>query len=240
MARILHGQLHGPKKAICFTLVLDLNTLTFLGLGDNALFHSRLWHLVSESYAKIHDSSPVTTLFSKLGSVSSCSKMSWPTCTRRFFCPSFSNLGTFFAQIFRNDPLHPLTIHTQLICYHFSSKTAIASHLLSHMFNIFICSALASHPCDHLPPLLFPLWTSCATQKDEFLTSCYHHRLPEVTLVLQLEFFQDRQEISGRFVVSTLIIHTKKKKKTKFLILSNFHKTVTTKVPWHKNMQKRM
>ena len=90
----------GIKKAISITLVLDLNTLIFLGLGDNALFHSRLCRLVSGSYSKIHDSSPITTLFSKLGSVLSCSEMSSHTCTRRSFCPSFSNLGTIFAQIF--------------------------------------------------------------------------------------------------------------------------------------------
>ena len=34
---------------------------------------------------------------------------------------------------------------------------------------------MASHSCDHLAPPLFPLWTSCATQKDEFLTSFHHH-----------------------------------------------------------------
>ena len=64
------------KKAISITLVLELNILAFLGLGDNALFNLRLCHLVSGSYSKIYDSSPVTTLFSRLGSVSSCSKMS--------------------------------------------------------------------------------------------------------------------------------------------------------------------
>ena len=64
------------KKAISITLVLDLNTLAFLGLGDDALFHARLGRLVSGSYSKIHDSSPVTSLFSKLDSVSSCSKIS--------------------------------------------------------------------------------------------------------------------------------------------------------------------
>ena len=53
------------KKAISITLVLDLNTLAFLGLGDNALFHSRFCSMVSGSYSKNHDSSPVTTLFSK-------------------------------------------------------------------------------------------------------------------------------------------------------------------------------
>jgi len=41
---------------------------------------------------------------------------------------------------------------------------------------------MASHSCDHLPPPLFPLWTACATQKDEFLTLCHHHRLLEATL----------------------------------------------------------
>ena len=100
------------KKAISITLVLDLNTPAFLGFGDNALFHSRLCRLVSRWYLKIHDSSPVTTLFSKLGSVSSCSKMSWHTCTRCSFCPSFSNLGTIFAQIFLIPKSSVLILHT--------------------------------------------------------------------------------------------------------------------------------
>jgi len=86
VAKILHGQFHGhQKKVISITLVLDLNIIVFLGLGDNVLFHSRLCHLVSGPYSKIHDLSSVTTLFSKLSSVSSCSKMSQHTCTRRSF-----------------------------------------------------------------------------------------------------------------------------------------------------------
>ena len=62
------------KKAISIILVLDLNIIAFLVLGDNALFHSRFCRLMSGSYSKIHDSLPVTTLFRNLGSVSSCSK----------------------------------------------------------------------------------------------------------------------------------------------------------------------
>ena len=100
------------KKAISITLVLDLNTLAFLGLGDNALFLSRLCHLMSGVYSKIHDSSSTTTLFSKLGSVSRCSKMSWHTCTRHSFCPSFSNLGTIVAQIFLISRSSVMILHT--------------------------------------------------------------------------------------------------------------------------------
>ena len=88
------------KKSGQHYLGFGLELVAFLGLGSNALFHSRLCRLVSGSYSKIHDSLPVKTPFSKLGSVSSCSKMSWHTCTRRSFCPSFNNLGTIFAQIF--------------------------------------------------------------------------------------------------------------------------------------------
>ena len=76
---------------------------------------------------------------------------------------------------------------------------------------------MASHSCDHLLPPLFPLWTSCATQKDEFLTSCHHHKLHQATLVLQLEFLQDGQEISGWFVIRRSSFAPKKKKSQKFL-----------------------
>ena len=100
------------KKAISITLVLDLNTLAFLGVGDNTLFHSRLCRLVSGLYLKIRDSLPVRTLFSKLGSVSSCSKMSWHSCTRRSFCISCSNLGTIFAQIFLIPRSSVMILHT--------------------------------------------------------------------------------------------------------------------------------
>ena len=40
-------------------LNLDLLILAFLGQGEIAVFHSRLWLFVSGSYSKIHDSSPV-------------------------------------------------------------------------------------------------------------------------------------------------------------------------------------
>ena len=140
---------------ISITLVLDLNTLAFLGLGDNVLYNSRLCRLVSGSYSKIHDSSPVTTLFSKLGSVSHCSKMSWHIRLCRSFCP----FCTIFAQIFlipRSSVmiLHTLSLFTQFICYYFNSKTAIVSHLLSHTLNIFICFACGWPPT---PVIIFHL-----------------------------------------------------------------------------------
>ena len=87
---------------------------------------------------------------------------------------------------------------------------------------------MASHCCDHLPPPLFPFWTSCATQKDKVLTSCHHHGLLEATVVFQLEFFHDGQEISGWFVVRRSSI-APKKTKTKTFTFIKFHKTVTKK-----------
>ena len=80
---------------------------------------------------------------------------------------------------------------------------------------------MASHSCDHLPPPLFPLWTSCATQKHEFLTSCHYHKLLEATFVLQLEFLQNGQEISNYFVARRASF-TSKKKKPKILNFITF------------------
>ena len=60
-------------------------------------------------------------------------------------------------QIFCNDPPYPLTIHTQLICYHSNSKTSIAPHLLRHTLNIFICSACGWPPT---PVIIFHLLSS--------------------------------------------------------------------------------
>ena len=102
------------KKSNQHHLGFDLNTLAFLGLGDNALFHSRLCRLVSGSYSKIHDSSPVTTLFSKLGSVSSCPKnvskhlhtpilLSFIQQPWYHFCTDLPR-----PQIFRNDAPYPV------------------------------------------------------------------------------------------------------------------------------------
>ena len=144
-------------------MVLDLNALAFLGLGDNVLFHSRLCRLVSGSYSKIHDSLTVTTLFRQVGFsfellqsvlthlhtplLLSFIQQSW-----HHFCTDRPH-----PQIFRNDAPYHLTIHTQLICYHSHSKTAIAPHLLSHTLNIFICSACGWPP---IPVIIFHLLSS--------------------------------------------------------------------------------
>jgi len=56
---------------------------------------------------------------------------------------------------------------------------------------------------------------------------CHHHRFLKATLVLQLEFFQDRQEISGLFVVlhSSFALKKKKPKSLNFIKFSqNGHK----------------
>ena len=100
------------KKAINITLILDLDIPAFFGLGDVGLFHGRLWRFVSGSYSNIHDSSTVITLPSKFGSVSSSSRMSCHTCTRRSFCCSLSNLGTILAQIFLIPRCFVMIVHT--------------------------------------------------------------------------------------------------------------------------------
>jgi len=110
------------KKTITITLVLDLAILTFFGLGNVGLFHLRLWRLVFGSYSKIHDSSPVISLSSNIASVSSCSRISWHTCTRRSFWSSFSNFGTIFAQIILIPRCFVLIVHTlsQFMCSSFA------------------------------------------------------------------------------------------------------------------------
>ena len=44
--------------------------LAFLGRGEFAVCHSRIWSFVSGSYSKIHDSSPVITRLKNSGSLS--------------------------------------------------------------------------------------------------------------------------------------------------------------------------
>ena len=130
---------------------MDLNTLAFLGLGDNALFHSKLCRLVSGSYSKIHESWPVTTLHqvgfsfkllqNALTHLHTLLLLSFIQQPWYHFCTELPH-----PWIFCNGPPYPLTIHTQLICYHCSSRTTIASHLLSRTLNIFMCSACGWPP----------------------------------------------------------------------------------------------
>ena len=88
------------KNAISISFTLDSNCLAFFGLGDPRLFHWRLCHLVSGSYSKIQDSSPVITFYNKFGSVWRSSRMSWHTCSHQSFWSLFSSFGTIFAHSF--------------------------------------------------------------------------------------------------------------------------------------------
>jgi len=142
VARILRAQCpsHQRKKSTSPWFWSWPSSL-FFGLGNIRLFHWRLWCLVFVSYSKIHDSPPVITLYSKFGS--SCFRMSWHACTCHSFCSSFSNFGTIFAQIFRNDCPHPLTVHVQLICNHSNSQVAISNSFLqtSSTFSVVLLVA---------------------------------------------------------------------------------------------------
>ena len=184
------------KKRNQHHLGFGLEHPRFFGPCDNAFFHSRLYRLVSRSYSKIHDSSPITTLFSKLGSVSSYSEMSWYTCTRRSFCPLFSNLGTIFAQIFHIPRPSVMILHTLSLFIPNSSAIILTVRRRSlRTFCLTRSTFLSVLLVDGLP-LLWSSSTCSFTSlnllchsKDEFLTSCHHHRLLEAALVLQLEFF---------------------------------------------------
>ena len=139
------------KRAINITLILNLAILVFFGLGDVGLFRWRIWRLVSGSYTKIHGSSPVITLSSKFGSVSSCSRMSWHTCTAALsflfqqlwnhFCTDLSH-----PQIFPNDSPHPREVHVELICNHSNSQAAISMQLLADKLDIFLGPACVRPP----------------------------------------------------------------------------------------------
>ena len=58
VAEIPCGRSPDSKKQKSVVLILDLLILAFLGRGEFAVCHSRLWRFVSGSYSKIHDSSP--------------------------------------------------------------------------------------------------------------------------------------------------------------------------------------
>ena len=72
----------------------------FLGTGEFAVFHSRLWRFVSGSYSKIHDSSPVITRLKNSGSLSRRSRRSRHTSLRLVFYSVLRFFGTIFAHTF--------------------------------------------------------------------------------------------------------------------------------------------
>jgi len=80
--------------------ILDLLILAFLGRGDFAVCHSRLWRFVSGSYSKIHDSSPVITRLKNSGSLSRQSRRSRHTSLRLAFCSVVRFFGTILTQTF--------------------------------------------------------------------------------------------------------------------------------------------
>ena len=104
----------------------------------------RLWRLVSGSYSKIQDSSPMMALCSKSGSVWRCLRTSWHTSTRHSFWSLSRNFGTIFAQIFHIPKSSVITFHTlsRLI---FNSSTIIwtVNRWLLHTI-CFMCSTLSA------------------------------------------------------------------------------------------------
>ena len=80
--------------------ILDLLFLAFLGRGEFAVCHSRLWRFVSGPYSKIHDSSPLITWLKNSGSLSRRSRRSRHTSLRLAFCSVVRFFGTILAHTF--------------------------------------------------------------------------------------------------------------------------------------------
>src|SRR5215469_9290218 len=70
------------------------------GRGEFAVCHSRLWRIVSGSYSKIHDSSPVITRLKNSGSLSRRSRRSRHTSLRLAFCSVVRFFGTILVHTF--------------------------------------------------------------------------------------------------------------------------------------------
>ena len=88
------------KKTMSINLILDLLILAFLGWGEFAVWHSRLWRFVSGSYFKIYDSSPAITRLKNSGSLSRRSRRSRHTSLRLAFCSVVGFFGTILAHTF--------------------------------------------------------------------------------------------------------------------------------------------
>ena len=95
------------KKQMSINLFLDLLILAYLGGGDFAVCHSRLWRFVLELYSKIHDSSPVIMRLKNSGSLSRWSRRSRHTFLRLAFCSAVRFFGTILVHTF---------FHTQILC----------------------------------------------------------------------------------------------------------------------------
>ena len=79
----------------------DLLILAFLGRGEFAVCHSRLWRFVSGSYSKIDDSlSPVITRLKNSGPLSRRSRRSRYTSLRLALRSVVRFFGTILAHIF--------------------------------------------------------------------------------------------------------------------------------------------
>ena len=100
VAQIPCGRSPDCQKKMSIDLILNLLTLAFLGWGEFAACHSRLWRLVSGSYAKIHDSSSVITRLKNSGSLSRRSRRSRHTSHRLAFCSVLRFFGTILAHTF--------------------------------------------------------------------------------------------------------------------------------------------
>jgi len=88
------------KKQMSIDLILNLLIFAFLGRGEFAVCHSRLWRFVSGSYSKIYDSSPVITRLKNSGSLSRRSRRSRHTSLRMVFCSVVRLFGIILAHNF--------------------------------------------------------------------------------------------------------------------------------------------
>jgi len=98
LAQIPRGRSPDCQKSI--DLILDLLIRAFLGRGEFAVCHSRLWRFVSGPYSKIHDLSPVITRLKNSGCLSRRSRRSRHTPLRLAFCSVVRFFGTILAHTF--------------------------------------------------------------------------------------------------------------------------------------------
>ena len=99
-AQILYGQSLHCQKQMSMDFIFDLLLLAFFERGDADVCHSLLCLLLSESYSKIHVSSPVITFFKKFLSLWIHSRRWRHTSFRLSFCSIVRFLGTNFAHNF--------------------------------------------------------------------------------------------------------------------------------------------
>ena len=178
------------KKTTSITLIFDLRSLAFLGIGDDALFHLSLGRLVTRSYSKIH--SAYVVQFQVLSKRLDTIAHDVP------FAHHSATLVPFFTQIFLI-PRSSVIVYTLLLFTLLASMNLTVWRRSLHTF-FFTRSTFSFVLLVVGLPLLGSSFRSfllcfCATLKSELLTSWDLHSLLGAALMFYWSFSKPNEKL---------------------------------------------